>query len=301
MSLERLLALVTAAFVSICLGVALLLLAPGGANKDAPETAQTQPSEAPQEPQAQEPQTPPPAEAPPPAAATEAPAPAAAEASEARKKIEAALAAAPEYARFFSRLRDAFPSDYEATMDGFAARFGAAGKLENVDFYLSEAVRNLRQKRGVGAAKAETAPLGRVFDMQLEVLKAVAKEDKRLCVAFLYGATDADFQRFAGRRRGLVANMALAGLEAMANGEEKKIERPAPSEADFKVLETALANKGLGKVEIDALLDGKTPEPPLDDAVMCAAGQTYLETMRTLPEPVRLRIYGLAVELMARS
>ncbi len=296
MSLERLLGLVTAAFVSVCLGVALLMLAPDGANKDVAQTAQVQPSEgsepAPAPEPAPEPQAQQPAQAPP-AAAPEEP--------DARKKIEAALAGAPEYARFFQRLREVFPEDYGATMDGFAARYGAAGKPENVDFYLSEAVRSLRQKRGVGAAKAETAPLARVFDMQLEVLKAVAKEDKRLCVAFLYGATDADFQRFASRRRALVANMALAGLDAMANGEEKKIERPAPSEADFKVLETALANKGLGKVEIDALLDGKTPDPPLDDATMCAAGQVYLETMRTLPEPVRLRIYGLAVELMARS
>jgi hypothetical protein len=34
---------------------------------------------------------------------------------------------------------------------------------------------------------------------------------------------------------------------------------------------------------------------------MCAAGQTYLEVLRTLPEASRIRIYGLALELMAKS
>jgi hypothetical protein len=66
-------------------------------------------------------------------------------------------------------------------------------------------------------------------------------------------------------------------------------------------LENALTKRGLSKVEIDALLDGKTPDPPLEDARMCAAGQTYLDVLSGLPEPARLRIYGLAVELMARS
>ena len=82
---------------------------------------------------------------------------------------------------------------------------------------------------------------------------------------------------------------------------QEEIERTAPTEADFKALKSALVAKGLDKVEIDALLDGKMPDPPLADARMCAAGQTYLETLRALPEAARLRIYGLAMELMARS
>jgi hypothetical protein len=34
---------------------------------------------------------------------------------------------------------------------------------------------------------------------------------------------------------------------------------------------------------------------------MCAAGQTYLEVLATLPEVARMRIYALAVQLMANS
>ena len=52
---------------------------------------------------------------------------------------------------------------------------------------------------------------------------------------------------------------------------------------------------------IEALLDGRSPEPAVEDARMCAAGRIYLETLRELPEEIRMRIYALAVELMARS
>ena len=53
--------------------------------------------------------------------------------------------------------------------------------------------------------------------------------------------------------------------------------------------------------KFDALLDGKTPDPPIPDDRMCAAGKTYLETLRQMPEDVRGRIEALAVDLMARS
>lgn len=228
-------------------------------------------------------------------------APTAVDRAQARGAIERAISDTPEYARFFERMREKFPNDYDAALTGFAARMTLPDQPDGVDLYVSEAVRQLRQARGVLAAKADTAPLGRVFDMQLEVLRAISKDDPHLCVAFLYGATNQDFQHFASTRRALVADMALAGLEAIASGQEKKIDRASPTDADFKVLETALSKRGLGKVEIDALLDGKMPDPPLEDARMCAAGQTYLDVLRSLPEPVRSRIYGLAVELMARS
>lgn len=271
MFLERLLALLTGAIVAICLGLGLVMMALG-----------KKPAETPQ-------------------ASSAAPAPAAADMNaEARRKIEEAIGAAPEYAAFFARLRAAFPGDYDKTLDKFAQASLQAGSA-SADHYLAEAVKALRQARGVLAAKAEPAPLSRVFDTQLEVLRAVAQQDKRLCVAFLYGGVDAEFQKFAANRRALVAEMAIAGVEAIASGQARKIEREAPGEADFNALEAALFARGLGKIEIDALLDGKMPIPPLDDARMCAAGQTYLEVLRGLPEPIRLRIYGLAVELMARS
>ncbi len=275
MYLERLLFLFTGAFVFLCLGVALVIMAtspgkPGGGLNAAPS-----------------------------AAVWREPTPI--DAAAAAQKLEGAIAAAPDYAPFFKRLREAFPSEYAAAIEALKARVAAGKEEGDVDFYVSEAVRLLRQSRGVLAAKAEPGPLGKVFDVQLAVMRAVAGEDPRMCVGFLYGATDQDFARFAAMRRPLVADMALAGLEAVASGQAKKIERSAPNDADFKLLETALSAKGLGKVEIDALLDGKMPDPPLDDSKMCAAGQIYLETLRTLPEETRLRIYGLAVELMARS
>ena len=95
--------------------------------------------------------------------------------------------------------------------------------------------------------------------------------------------------------------MALAGLEAMLNGKSKNIIREKPSDTDFRVLEVALGDHGLSRSEIDALLDGKTPDPPIEDPRMCAAGQTYLEVLATLPEVARMRIYALAVQLMANS
>jgi hypothetical protein len=219
----------------------------------------------------------------------------------ARQQIETLIAATPDYARYFARLRETFTADYEAAIEDFAARLAQTKEEQSVDFYLSEAVRRIRTSHGALAAKAEPEPIARVFEKQLEVLQAVAREDKRMCVAFLYGATNLDFQRFAASRRQIVSDMALAGLEAIVSGQANKIQRAAPTEADFRILENALTARGLGKAEIDALLDGKMPDPPLEDARMCGAGQTYFEVLKTLPEPARTKVYGLALELMARS
>jgi hypothetical protein len=49
------------------------------------------------------------------------------------------------------------------------------------------------------------------------------------------------------------------------------------------------------------LLDGKVSTPPLDDQKMCHLGEVYLQSLVQMPEPSRSRIYGLALELMARS
>ena len=287
MYLERLLFLITGAFVFLCVGFALIIMASNPAKRPSDQIA-APPAEvaAAQRPTDEQ-------------SVAAAPAPIAKDA--ARQRLDRLIVAAPDYDRFFKRLREAFPVEYAAALDMFAARLVESKHEESVDFYVSEAVRLLRQSRGVLAAKAEPEPLTKVFDIQLKVLRAIGEEDPHLCVAFLYGATDQDFARFATTRRPLVADMALTGLEAIASGQAKKIDRAAPTENDFKMLEAALVAKGLGKLEIDALLDGKMPDPPLEDARMCAAGQTYLETLHTLPEAARLRIYGLAMELMARS
>jgi hypothetical protein len=219
----------------------------------------------------------------------------------ARKSIETRIAPVPEYQRFFDRLRLALPSQYEATLDGFADRLVATGKEQSVDTYLSEAVRDLRQSRGALAAKADGLPLARIFDVQLAMLDALSKTDQRLCVDFLYGSASEAFYQFSAINRQLASDMAIAGLEAIVDGQAKKNTRQTPTDADFALLEKAMAAKGLSQTEIEALLDGKTPDPPLEDARLCRAGRVYLEMLKTLPEPVRLRIYALAVELMARS
>jgi hypothetical protein len=133
------------------------------------------------------------------------------------------------------------------------------------------------------------------------MLRALAAKDPRLCVNFLYGGESPGFFEFSAQNRGLVAAMAIAGIDAIHDGEIKRIERPAPTGTDFDALEKALRAKGLDTPEIEALLDGKAGDPPIGDAKMCRAGQVYLETLAAMPESTRLRIYGLAVELMARS
>lgn len=267
MFVEKVLALSAAAVVAICLGLGLLILAVSPPRPGGPLAALSGPLDA----------------------------------GSARQYVETQIAQTPEYARFFARLREAFTPDYEATIKEFAQRVADTKTEPSVDFYLSEAVRRLRQSHGALAAKAEPDAMSRVFARQLEVLQAVARTDKKLCVAFLYGATNQDFQRFAASQRALVAAMAMASLDAMVNGKAKNIARTAPTEEDFVALEKGLTARGLGKTEVDALLDGKMPDPPLDDVKMCAAGQVYLEVLKTLPEASRSRIYGLALELMAKS
>ncbi|QGM47415.1 hypothetical protein H2LOC_017935 [Methylocystis heyeri] len=291
MFLERLLFLITGAIVFVCLGFALVMIA-SGPEKGSQNKAAVQP-------QANVAKAQKPAAAPSPASPPSPVAPGAAKAPE--PTFDRVISTAPEYARFFNRLHEAFPADYAATVQSWKTRAAAGGPEESPDFYVSEAVRLLRQSRGSLAAKAEAAELEKIFAIQLEILRAVAKDDPRICVTFLYGGADRDFARFASGRRPLVGKMALAGLEAIASGQVRRIDRAAPSDADFQALETALAAKGLNKAEIDALLDGKTPDPPIADARMCAAGQIYLETLHDLPEPARMRIYGLVAELMAKS
>lgn len=214
-----------------------------------------------------------------------------------RRAVEAKIAAAPDIARFFDRLRLTLPNDYEKAAAGLVK----LGETGTADVYLSEAVKSLRQSRGAAAAKADAAPLSQVFAKQLQVLEALSARDPKICVDFLYGGASEAIFKFAADNRALVSDLAIAGLDAILDGEQKKIARGGPNEADFQLLEKALREKGLSAAEIEALLDGKTPDPPLPDDKMCAAGKTYLQTLATLPEATRLRIYALAVELMARG
>ena len=219
----------------------------------------------------------------------------------ARRAMEAKFAETPEYKHFFDRLNLAFPNDYAAMLENFAQRFLTDQSFAEVDVMMAEAVRSLRQARGVMAAKADDGALARVFEMQLIMKRALAAKDQRLCVDFLYGGASQAFFQFSAENRALIAEMAIAGLEAINDGQTRLTVRQAPSDADFQILEKALIGRGLSTPEIEALLDGKTADPPIGDARMCRDGQIYLETLASLPEQTRMRIYGLAIELMARS
>jgi hypothetical protein len=219
-----------------------------------------------------------------------------------REKIEAEIGnEAPDYARFFDRLKTVLPVEYDTILDEFAKRSLDGADVSNVDSLVSEAVRDVRLSNGILAAKADGPALSHIFDMQLQMMQALAAKDPQLCVDFLYGGASQAFFAFSAQNRRLVSDMAIAGLDAIGSGRANQIVRQPPSDADFNGLESAMQAQGLNQAEIAAILDGKTPDPPIPDARMCTVGQIYLKTLAALDEPVRLRIYGLAVELMARS
>jgi hypothetical protein len=218
----------------------------------------------------------------------------------ARGTIERTLADSPDYARFFDRLHLVFPADYESILDALATA-NAQRKTVNPDVIMIDATAQLRRAEGGLASKASDDALSQIFAVQLKEMQALETRDPHLCVAFLYGANGTDFLSFAADHRALISDVAIAGLDAMNSGRMDSVERGPPSDADFQTLDKALVEKGLSRPQIDALLDGKTPDPPIADEAMCKAGQTYLRTLATLPSDIRSRLYGLAVDLMAKS
>ena len=218
-----------------------------------------------------------------------------------RATIEAALADAPDYTRFFDRLRLAFPSDYETIMNALATTQAQRAAEPDPDVMTAEAVTALRRAHGTMAAKAPDAALSQIFASNLRQMKALGGVDPGLCVSFLFGSGGPGSVAFAADHRALVADTAIAGLDAISAGRSEPVAREKPSDDDFRMLDQALTGKGLSRPQIDALLDGKTPDPPIPDADMCRAGQTYLTTLGELPEGPRDRLYALAVGLMERS
>lgn len=219
----------------------------------------------------------------------------------ARRRIEESLAAAPEYAQVVGRLSARFPADYEAFLVAAARRSALTGEISSADVLVFEAARTLRASRGILAAKAGVAALDLVFELQRDMLRALAVQDPHLCVDFLYGGAGDGFFRFSTQNRALVARFAMAGVEAITDGQAERIDREAPTRSDLQMLEDGLRAKGLQTDEIEAVLDGKTADPPIEDERLCRAGRIYLDVLAGLPEPARMRLYGLAVELMARS
>lgn len=217
----------------------------------------------------------------------------------ARTAVERAIADAPDYARYFDRLRLVFPSDHDAIVTGIAER--TSGRDVNVDVVMAEAVAALRKAHGTLAAKSTDEALALLYAMQLKAMQALGQSDPHLCVALLNGANVAGFTSFSADHRALVADSAIATLDAMHSGRTDHVERAPPSDADFKTLDGALVARGVTRPQIETLLDDTAASPPIPDDAMCEAGQTYLAVLAALPPDLRARLYEFSVDLMARS
>lgn len=220
---------------------------------------------------------------------------------EARAAVEEQLGRAVEHRAFFVAFRQGFSGDYETVVTQFSRRAQETGRLDAPERYVAESLRALRRSKGLLAAQADDDRLARVFATQKALLDAMGETDAHLCVEFLFGHAGRAYDAFAARHRQLVARMAHAQIEAMVEGRARRIVRRAPDAGDFALLERALQERGLDQAAIETLLDGKPPPAPTPDTVLCRAGRVYHETLRALPDDVRLRIYGLAVEALARS
>lgn len=218
-----------------------------------------------------------------------------------RQLITRRLAEVPEYKPFFELLKKSFPKAHNRIVEGFVDKAQKGGRIESADLYLAQALSGLRSTHGVLAAKAGPAHLSRIFSIQSSIVKTLAKSNAKLCADYLNGSASRSFFKFSTAHRKIMGDMAHAGLVAIVDGQNSKIERASPNEDDFKLIEVALKNKGLEKPEIEALLDGKTPDPPLADKTICKAGQIYFDTLRNLPEDLRMKIYALQIKLLARS
>ena len=90
-----------------------------------------------------------------------------------------------------------------------------------------------------------------------------------------------------------------SGRDQRRRGKEDRPRGPTPQ--DFDDLEKRLLDRGLDKPAIDLLLDGKEPNPPLTDEQACKNGIVYLDALKSLPDLQRLRLYALALEVMAHQ
>lgn len=200
----------------------------------------------------------------------------------------------PEFASFYGRLKSDYPRDYDAV-------FGRTNAPSSANAAIWDALRDLRQSKGILAAEAGDAALDRFFDARSALLDGLAPLNARQCVDFLYGVTDSSIADFTAAHRGLVATLADRTLDAIADGRARHLDRPAPTSADLDALSSGLSERGLSPTEIGLLIDGTTPDPPLPDARFCDIGRAYLDVLHGLPTEARQRIYGLAAQLLARS
>lgn len=218
----------------------------------------------------------------------------------ARANIERAIADSPDYTRFFDRLRLVFPSDYEAIMSRLA-KVDAATKEINVDKVMLDAVADLRHAHGPQLANASDDALTQYFVLETKEVQELGRRDPHLCVVFASGGQAPGFLNFWADHRPLVVEAAIAGLDAMNSGRMDQVKRAIPSDGDLQVLDHALVDAGLTRPEISALLDDTPVNPPIADDRMCKAQQTYMTIVASLEPDVRLRLYALWAQLMAKS
>ena len=210
------------------------------------------------------------------------------------------LRQAQEYRAFFDRMRADFGPEWTQALRDASAE-GGLRKPEGVDLLMSLAVEAARRKSGSLAARAGGPALDRLFSSQFAVARQLAADDSDLCLDFLNGAAAQRFTLFAATHRVMMADLALAGIDAIGDGAKARIQREAPTQGDFDLLEKALREKGLSQDAIALLLDGKQPATPISDAQACKNGVAYLETLARLEESARMRLYALAVQLMAHD
>ena len=228
-------------------------------------------------------------------------APVASTTADARRSVEARLTEAPQYAAVFAALGGTFPHVQESLLDQWSARLVRSGVLASPDSLVWQAMRDVQQSQGLLARRADDQALTAYFDARLALLDAMAPGDPKLCADFLYGNTDVSLDAFSATHRDLVANLAERELAALKSGQDGKGDPVAPTPADFDLVVAGLTAKGLSQDEIGMLLDGRMLDPPPSDTRLCDMGRTYLTVLRALPAEARLRIYGLAAELLARS
>ena len=216
-----------------------------------------------------------------------------------RARLEARVATAPAFESYFAVLRQRFPSEFPALLDAISQpRANGPG---NLDEDVANAMRRLRRTHGILAARAGLAAMERIPQAQLAILRAMEPGDKRLCADYFYGSGTAGFFGFSARNRELVAALAIANAEAIADGRARAATPPEAADADVQLFDDDLAARGLSRAEIETLLDSKIAEPPLDDASLCHAGIVYFESLLSLPEASKLRLLARLVALAARS
>lgn len=223
------------------------------------------------------------------------------DAAAARAIVLSRMGDAPDYLPFYDRLRTEFPSEYAGMLAQASQAVSRTGHPPNPERLLTDALRDLRQSRGVLVAKAAPLPLGEVFAAQSAMLDTLAQHDPSLCADFIYGGSGPGFMAFSATHRAALERIAMATLNAIADGRAKPVERDSPTGADFDQLTVALKAHSLTDDQIATLLDGKTFDPPLPDEQICEAGRTYLHVLADMPEELRQRVYGLSAQLLARS